>query len=280
MRSVVRRDISLLRLMPRLGLFASPCAGGPTNAPAGTPAVKANQALLQIVADVRKLDCNGGSAIMPLKSASLIAFIARRREKSQPNPSRTTPCHSHCGHPRKHVPLRRHWPLSQAGCHRGPASRSTTTATCTATPHNLPESFWATLWDYAEVRGAKGEAPFLVDANKMPGARFFPEARLNYAENLLVNGTRRRSSSGARTRSAAHELGGPPAASRRSLQALLTDAGVAAGDRVGRDPAQHARGASSVFLARRRSERSGRPARPISASQACSIASARSSPRC
>ncbi len=44
--------------------------------------------------------------------------------------------------------------------------------------------FWSQLWDFAEVRGQKG-ARILVDGERMPGAHWFPEARLNYAENLL-----------------------------------------------------------------------------------------------
>ncbi len=47
-----------------------------------------------------------------------------------------------------------------------------------------PEAFWSLLWDYAEVRGEKGQR-ILVDGDRMPGARWFPDARLNYAENLL-----------------------------------------------------------------------------------------------
>ncbi|NWG31026.1 MAG: acetoacetate--CoA ligase [Rhodocyclaceae bacterium] len=47
-----------------------------------------------------------------------------------------------------------------------------------------PAAFWSLLWDFAEVRGEKGER-ILADADQMPGARWFPEARLNYAENLL-----------------------------------------------------------------------------------------------
>jgi acetoacetyl-CoA synthetase len=46
-------------------------------------------------------------------------------------------------------------------------------------------TFWTAVWDFcgfiAETRGATA----LVDAERMPGARFFPEARLNFAENLL-----------------------------------------------------------------------------------------------
>ncbi len=47
-----------------------------------------------------------------------------------------------------------------------------------------PEAFWSLLWDFAEVRGEKGSR-ILVDGDKMPGAQWFPDARLNYAQNLL-----------------------------------------------------------------------------------------------
>ncbi len=47
-----------------------------------------------------------------------------------------------------------------------------------------PEAFWSKLWDFAGVIGEKG-TQILVDREKMPGANWFPEARLNYAENLL-----------------------------------------------------------------------------------------------
>ena len=46
------------------------------------------------------------------------------------------------------------------------------------------ESFWSALWDWGAVRGRKGE-PILVDGHKMPGAKWFPGARFNFAENLL-----------------------------------------------------------------------------------------------
>ena len=48
-----------------------------------------------------------------------------------------------------------------------------------------PAGFWSSFWDFAEVIGDKGKPPYLVDADKMPGARFFPDAKLNFAENLL-----------------------------------------------------------------------------------------------
>jgi acetoacetyl-CoA synthetase len=47
-----------------------------------------------------------------------------------------------------------------------------------------PAEFWSSFWDFAKVIGDKGKPPYLVDADKMPGARFFPDARLNFAENL------------------------------------------------------------------------------------------------
>jgi len=49
---------------------------------------------------------------------------------------------------------------------------------------NIPE-FWAAMWDFA---GIKASAPYervVDDLKKMPGARWFPGARLNFAENLL-----------------------------------------------------------------------------------------------
>jgi acetoacetyl-CoA synthetase len=47
------------------------------------------------------------------------------------------------------------------------------------------EAFWRGVWDYAGVVGARGERT-LVEPRKMPGARWFPDARLNFAENLLA----------------------------------------------------------------------------------------------
>src|SRR6185436_10677837 len=54
-----------------------------------------------------------------------------------------------------------------------------------------PEAFWKSFWTFANVRGTMGER-VVADFDRMPGARFFPDARLNFAENLL-----RRSDDGA-----------------------------------------------------------------------------------
>lgn len=47
-----------------------------------------------------------------------------------------------------------------------------------------PARFWSLVWDYCGVIGDKG-ATTLSDGDNMLAARFFPEARLSYAENLL-----------------------------------------------------------------------------------------------
>jgi len=93
-------------------------------------------------------------------------------------------------------------------------------------------AFWRAAWEFCEVIGDPGWAPFLVE-DRMPGARFFPEARLNFAENLL-----RRSDTGPalifsgengeRREVSAAELRRQVAA----LAAWLRLAGVSAGDRV------------------------------------------------
>ena len=47
-----------------------------------------------------------------------------------------------------------------------------------------PARFWNEVWDYSGVIGDKGERLLQHDGH-MRDARFFPDARLNYAENLL-----------------------------------------------------------------------------------------------
>jgi acetoacetyl-CoA synthetase len=46
------------------------------------------------------------------------------------------------------------------------------------------EAFWNLVWDFCGVVGDKGDR-VLADGDRMPGAAFFPDARLNFAENLL-----------------------------------------------------------------------------------------------
>ena len=49
-----------------------------------------------------------------------------------------------------------------------------------------PEKFWDYVWDYSKVIGTKGKI-LLKDKDKMPGAKFFPDSKINYAENILGN---------------------------------------------------------------------------------------------
>ena len=47
------------------------------------------------------------------------------------------------------------------------------------------EKFWLSLWDFCDVIAETQGERVVIDKNKMPGARWFPDARLNFAENLL-----------------------------------------------------------------------------------------------
>jgi acetoacetyl-CoA synthetase len=93
-------------------------------------------------------------------------------------------------------------------------------------------AFWRAAWEFCEVIGDPGWAPFLVD-DRMPGARFFPEARLNFAENLLRRTDRAPAliftgETGARRELSFAEL----RAQVGALAAWLRAAGVRKGDRV------------------------------------------------
>jgi acetoacetyl-CoA synthetase len=95
-----------------------------------------------------------------------------------------------------------------------------------------PDLLWDLVWDFCGVIGEKGPRR-LVDGDRMPGAQFFPDARLNFAENLL------------RRADAAEAIvfRGEDKVSRRltwaelaalvsRLQQALVAAGVGVGDRV------------------------------------------------
>lgn len=94
------------------------------------------------------------------------------------------------------------------------------------------ELFWSVLWDEFAVIGKKGER-VLVDGEKMPGASWFPDAQLNFAENLLRYRDEQAAlvftnEHGARTEISYAELYQATA----ELAAKLQQQGVQAGDRV------------------------------------------------
>src|SRR5262245_54616844 len=48
-----------------------------------------------------------------------------------------------------------------------------------------PEDFWRSVWSFCGVIADAQPDTALLDGERMPGARWFPEARFNFAENLL-----------------------------------------------------------------------------------------------
>ncbi|HWG10807.1 MAG TPA: acetoacetate--CoA ligase [Rhodanobacteraceae bacterium] len=48
-----------------------------------------------------------------------------------------------------------------------------------------PEKFWPLVWEFCGIRASGEHEPVLVDGNRMPGAHWFPNVRLNFAQNLL-----------------------------------------------------------------------------------------------
>jgi len=95
-----------------------------------------------------------------------------------------------------------------------------------------PEQFWRELARFAQVR-AEWSGPALEHPERMPGARFFPGSRLNFAHNLLRHRDERPALIFCNERGSRREL------SFRQLEeevariaAGLERAGVRAGDRV------------------------------------------------
>src|SRR5688572_10871924 len=95
-----------------------------------------------------------------------------------------------------------------------------------------PEEFWTDVWDFCGVIGKRGAA-VLVDGGKMPGASWFPEARLNFAENLMRRGDRGDAfvlwdETGFRRRLSFSDLTSEVSRAEQALRAL----GLRAGDRA------------------------------------------------
>lgn len=96
-----------------------------------------------------------------------------------------------------------------------------------------PGKFWTAVWDFCGIRASGEREPALVDADRMPGARWFPDVRLNFAQNLLRHRDDRvalafRNEAGDAQQLTYAEL--HEAVAR--LSAALRAEGVVAGDRV------------------------------------------------
>ena len=99
-----------------------------------------------------------------------------------------------------------------------------------------PGAFWQALWDAAGIRSSTPTGPALANA-RMPGARWFPGATLNYAERAAALPGRDggdvvlvgRSQTRGPVDLTADELRDAVARCRAGLQR----AGVGRGDRVG-----------------------------------------------
>jgi len=48
-----------------------------------------------------------------------------------------------------------------------------------------PDRFWSLVWEFCGIRAHGELEPVLADREKMPGARWFPNVTLNFAQNLL-----------------------------------------------------------------------------------------------
>jgi acetoacetyl-CoA synthetase len=95
------------------------------------------------------------------------------------------------------------------------------------------ETFWTEVARFADLRADFGTGPVIENAQQMPGARFFPAARLNFAANLLKFDDDQpalvfRNERGTRRTLSYRELRAEVA----RVAAGLGDAGVVPGDRV------------------------------------------------
>ncbi len=48
-----------------------------------------------------------------------------------------------------------------------------------------PKRFWPLVWEFCGIRATGDFSDVLIDEDKMPGAKWFPNVRLNFAQNLL-----------------------------------------------------------------------------------------------
>jgi len=50
-------------------------------------------------------------------------------------------------------------------------------------------NFWSAVWEFAAIEPSQPYAEIVDDLYKSPGAKWFPGAPLNFAQNLMCGGT-------------------------------------------------------------------------------------------
>src|SRR3954447_10647193 len=95
------------------------------------------------------------------------------------------------------------------------------------------QAFWVDLWDFCNIKSEYRGNRLAIDSDKLSDVRFFPDARLNYAQNLLIRDDDTpalifRSEHKVRRSMSWREL----QATVAELHHALAEMGVAPGDRV------------------------------------------------
>ena len=77
--------------------------------------------------------------------------------------------------------------LSHAGQSWAPEAKDYPSLWSASIDH--PEGFWGALWSFCDVIAEGDPSVVVTNADRMPGTRWFPHTRLNFAENMLRFGS-------------------------------------------------------------------------------------------
>ncbi|MFT7654650.1 MAG: acetoacetyl-CoA synthetase, partial [Candidatus Azotimanducaceae bacterium] len=96
-----------------------------------------------------------------------------------------------------------------------------------------PGNFWRSYWQFSGLIASRFDGADVENLNQFPGARWFPDLRLNFAENLLAEDSEKIAfisilENGSRRTTTYHQLRTQTAQIANALSKL----GVVAGDRI------------------------------------------------